>query len=68
MAIASPRSTGVKLPVASTTTPSGGDIIGLVVSGIAAASASAFATASAAAAAASASVFASASASAAAVA
>ena len=33
IAIASPRSTGVKLPVASITKSTGGDMIGLVVSG-----------------------------------
>ena len=43
--MASPRSTGVRLPVASVTKSGGVDIIGLVVSGIAAASAAAVASA-----------------------
>ena len=69
IAIASPRSTDVKLPVASIIKSAGADIIGLVMSGVAAASASAAAAASASAAAtASASATAAASASAAAAA
>ena len=47
IATASPSSTDVRLPVASITKSAGGDIIGLVVSGIAAAWASAAASATA---------------------
>ena len=62
MAIASPSSTDVKLPVASTTKSAGADIIGLVMSGVAALASASVAATSAAAASALASAVASASA------
>ena len=61
IAIAFPRSTDVKLPVASITRSAGGDIIGLVLSGIAAIASASAASAAASASAASASAVASAS-------